>query len=581
MAVSTGANGSSTTTVAVNTPEWRDNDEDEESSADDDESDYNPHETQTQEDVLEKEVILEGEADDDEDDERALFFPTVSRTGSKNKRNARSQGGRNSKRICRRTDSPEVLPVTPVPKVSLKARRAGAVVAAPTKSEARKPMLPLLDTAVGAPPTRATRATQHRARTGSKAMIPPRVGHLVLVRYIEARKFFFGYAVARAGKLWEITPSDGSPTIYSELKNMRDGAFRVGDFVSVSADSGGENCGDAIVIAVDEQWDEDRTVKVKIGGKEEDMEERYVAIRHLSIEERHINQWNDRKISHKDLESDDGMETMSAPTSAALNRRESFTIPTPARNFASSNMRTPQTPSGKIFSGVGFILTNCDNATLKRITDCGGYIYSSWLNAFKFDGALENIKGAKGQQRWIRRPPGVGPSKGKARVAEMSPVTWVGNEDEQRVKIMFLVAGKVAMTAKTLISLALGIPCVSNKWIEACESEVSTFLWRRLYAHDFPFQGTRVAWIPYLLPSHNMQNPLAVVDNMLPSQAPDFQWGSEVNAESQVLDNILTHGPLAHRRILSDKRILYLAEECIRKLELDYDEVCKSPMRRA
>lgn len=464
----------------MNTPvEWRNDDEDEESSsgADDDASDYNPQATQaqTQDDIFE-EVVVEGVEDDEEDEEQALFRPTASRSSKKTKRGARSQGGRDSKRVCRRTESPDVLPVKPAPKTSLKSQRTAA--APPTKNSLRKLELPMLDTnviasSVEAPPTRSTRAAQNRARTGSKVVTSPRIGHLVLVRYAEAKRFFLGYAVVRTGKLWEITPSDGEPTVYSEVKNMREGVFREGDLVTVSADSGGENCGDAIVIAIDEHWDESRSVKVRIGGKEEDMEERYVSIRHLAVEERHIKQWSDRKVTHKDLEREDAMETMFAPTSAVLKRRESFAIATPGRAFTSSAIRTPQSTSGKIFSGIGFVLTNCDDATVKRITACGGYIYGSWLNAFKFDGALEHINGPKGQQRWIRRLAGIGQGKVKGRVAETSPATWVGNEDEQRVRTMFLVAGKVIMSAKTLISLALGIPCVSAKWIETCELEVS------------------------------------------------------------------------------------------------------------
>ncbi|KIM19555.1 hypothetical protein M408DRAFT_334357, partial [Serendipita vermifera MAFF 305830] len=562
------AKGSNTTTVAVNTPvEWNHDKEDEESSSssadDDDTSDYNFQETQTQEDRLEKEAIIEG-AQEEEDEDLALFRPIFARPGPKNKRQAKNQGGRDSKRVCRRTESWEERPVNSAPKSPLKARR-GATTPGPSKLRAQKPELPTLVTSTinriaGAPSARTTRAAQNRARTGSNAVVSPGIGHLVLVRYAEARRYFFGYAIVRTGKLWEIIPADGSPTVYSEPRYMREGVFRVDDPVIVSADSGGENCGDAIVIAVDEHWDENRSVKVLVGA-EGDTEERYVAIRHLSVEERNIKHWDDRKVTHKDLESEEAMETMSTSTSAALNLRESFTIPTPGRNVASSIIRTSQAASGKMFSGIGFVLTNCDDATTKRIAESGGCIYTSWLNAFHFDGAFENVKGLKGQQRWIRRPPGVNQGKGKSRVLETPPLQWIGNEDEQGVKTMFLIAGKVVMTAKTLISLALGIPCVSHQWVEACELE-----------------GKRVGWFPYLLPSHNLPSPLAFIPNALPSQAPDYQWGSDPHFESPVLESILNYRPLAHRRILNgNPRVLYIAQECIQKLTLDYDKHVDAP----
>jgi len=298
---------------------------------------------------------------------------------------------------------------------------------------------------------------------------PQAVGHLVLVRYADAKRFFLGYAVTRTGKLWEITPCDGSPIIYSEPKNMRDGIFRVDDLVTVSANSGGEDCGDAIVIAVDQHWDEDRTVKVRIGGEEE----RYVAIRYLSVQERDIHQWHDRKVAHKDLESEDGMESMAAPTSA-LHRSTSFAVPTPAKSFVSSIIRTPQTSAGKIFSGIGFILTTCESTMTKRLTDCGGYIYDGWLSAFKFGGVFETVKGSS-HRRWIRRIPGISHGKGKGRANELPAVQWIGNEHEQGVKTLFVIAGKVMLTAKTLIALAFGIPCVSDMWIKACEDAVGSF----------------------------------------------------------------------------------------------------------
>lgn len=71
-----------------------------------------------------------------------------------------------------------------------------------------------------------------------------------------------------------------------------------------------------------------------------------------------------------------------------------------------------------------------------------------------------------------------------------------------------------------------------------------------------------------------MPSPLALIPGTLPSQAPDYQWSSEALWESTVLENILAHEPLAHRRILLGKpRILYIAPECIKKLALDYDKV--------
>ncbi|KAG9021004.1 hypothetical protein FS842_006865, partial [Serendipita sp. 407] len=424
----------------------------------------------------------------------------------------------------------------------------------------RRPILSPLDTrnidTVGSMSTRrSTRATREsRTRTGSNARKSAALGHFVIVRRSETKRYFAGYAVERSGKHWQVDPCDGGVPIFAEPKHLRKCVFQEGDLVYVSPDGVGENIGDAIVIAVDERWDEERLVQVNIG----DEPKRYVAARYLSVLERNIKQWDSRKITHKDLETEDGVETMLPPTSA-LGRSNSMITPAKT-NTNGSSIRIPQVGSNKHFFGAGFILSNCDDTMARRIKDRGGFIYNSWLFAYRFNGGIEKIKSNKPESRWIRRAE---QARGRNKGPDLPAVQWIGDEIESTVKTIFVVAGKVATTAKNLIALALGVPIISFQWIEACETA-----------------GERVDWIPYLLPSHNQPNPLALdpeLPGILPLQMPDPMWGSQAYGVT-VLRDILTHSPLLHRRILLNKPMaLYLSDGCIQKLKDDSKEGKKAP----
>ncbi|PVF97287.1 hypothetical protein CPB86DRAFT_459303 [Serendipita vermifera] len=513
----------------------------ESSSPDDDTSDYEPQDTQTQ-DVVEKD-----DAESQEEDLDQLF--SHSSRSLRNKRTAKTQKNPRAKRICVRETSPKAL--TTLDGSSLKRE----IPSVPVESFNESPTKSFASSAVT---RRASRKTGGKGRSNSNATLLGAIGHLVMVRYPDAKKYFPGYAIARTGKVWQISPCDGGPAVFAEPKNMRKCIFELDDLVFVSADGEGDSCGDSIVIGIDERWEEDRMVLVRIAGREE----RPVALKYISVYDRHIKKWDNRKITHQELEKEDAGGSMAASTSM-LTRVPSFHTSS-SFGISGNSARTPRTPVGKHFLGVGFILTNCDDSVTKRILNGGGYIYSSWLQVYNFDGALEKIKGAAHRQRWIRRLPVGNDHLGKTITSP--PLTWVGNENAQGVHTLFVIAGKVMMTPKILLSLALGIPFVSSQWIEACESA-----------------GHRVDWIPYLLPSHNVYTPLSLVPNVLPSQTPDYQWGSDQYKSFSILENILDHAPLSHHRLLIEKhKVLYIAPGCINLLKLDVDErqefpPCKIP----
>ncbi|KAG8834324.1 hypothetical protein FRC17_009163 [Serendipita sp. 399] len=539
-----GASGSSTrsATEELHAPDQAEEDITGSSeSGKDNASDYEPQEFQTQPDVLEQEAVMSDLSDEDESD--ALFQEQP------RKRGAAVQGGRGMKRICRRKNSPKVA-----------ALMDHTATVEQSRTPNKKPILSPLDTTavnrLGPTPSRRSTRTvrENRARTGSNAAGSIALGHLVMVRHSDSKRYYPGYAVERSGRVWQVDPCDGGVPVFAEPKHMRKCVFQEGDLIYVSPDGVGENIGDGIVVAVDERWEEERMVKIDIA----DEPGRYVAVKYLSVFEKHIKQWDSRKLTHKDLEAEDGVETMPPPTSTMI---RSNSMVTPAKSNGNlSSIRIPQIGSNKPFFGAGFILSNCDESMAKRIKDRGGFIYNSWLYAYRFNGIFEKVKTNKLESRWIRRAEQV---RGRNKDSELSPVQWIGDEIESSVKTIFVVAGKVATTAKNLIALALGVPIISSRWIDACEDT-----------------GERVDWIPYLLPSHNQPNPLMLdpeLPGMLPLQMPDPLWGSPAYATA-VLREILTHAPLIHRRLLLNKPMaLYLSEACVQKLKEDTKGGKKAP----
>jgi hypothetical protein len=426
-----------------------------ESSEHDDTGDYKPGDTQSQSQQEGTAVVLDRDEDSDPD---MLFSRDRYGTGSR-KRNAKSQTGPATGAKRRRMNSPKVTPTLPT-LVPASLRKPNQ----PDSPTAKKPILPPLQTS-GAQFVGVRRNTRNRGQSNARAVTGAQIGHLVMVRFPDAKRYYPGHAVERAGRSWQVEPCDGGAAVFAEPKFIRRCEFRAGDLVTVApGGDGGEDCGDAMVIGVDERWEEARAVLVRIGG--DGGEERHVQVRYLSVQERHIKGWDDRKVTHKDLEKDDGAESI---PSAALTRTTSMVIPNALKASGNSINRIPQIQPANYFKGVGFLLTGCDPLITKRLIEAGGYIYESWLGAYKFDGGFEKVRRQGTQRRWIRKQPSTGGGRGRSKSTETPALQWIGNRDEQNVKTLFVVAGgEVKLTPKTLIGLAFGVPYVSHKWIEAC-----------------------------------------------------------------------------------------------------------------
>jgi hypothetical protein len=444
--------------------------DDEDSSSEDDNdnaSDYQPQATQTQLDFLEGEAV---NTDDESQFVSKPPKPTASSRRGIGKRRPQNRGGRDLKRLCQRDITPKLSPALVSPKMSTKKKTVDMEI------PASKPVLPPLDTSTAPVDpslnmisrTRTSRRST-RGQSFSKAVAAAEAGHLVFVRHPDKR-WYPGYTLTKVRKSWEIRPCDErSATVVVELKYIRIGELRVDDAVFVAARPAGEDWGDALVIGVDERWEKFREVKVKIGTGEET----YVGVQYISIYDRDIGlTWDDRKVTHEDLEAVDGLERVQLKTTTSLARTASI-IPTPTNGTSArpaTSYRSFPTSSRKIFNGIGFILTSCGLEDTKLIKDRGGHIYESWLNIFQFGGSIETAKG--GHERWIHRANGESGRRRSSMSVDVSPIKFIGNDNEESVKSIFVVAGKVMITAKILIALSFGIPCVSTKWLEACAAAV-------------------------------------------------------------------------------------------------------------
>jgi hypothetical protein len=111
----------------------------------------------------------------------------------------------------------------------------------------------------------------------------------------------------------------------------------------------------------------------------------------------------------------------------------------------------------RLFAGTGFVLTGEKSDSFpKKLAAVGATVFDSWTSLYRLTGQSIQVDGKKAKSRWI----------GLRRSIE-----YCGKDDIERV---FLISNQSNQTAKYLIALGLGIPCISRSWVEEClEKQVS------------------------------------------------------------------------------------------------------------
>jgi len=192
-------------------------------------------------------------------------------------------------------------------------------------------------------------------------------------------------------------------------------------------------------------------------------------------------------------------------------------------------------PTGRgSFQGIAFVLTNChDPSSLKKTILSNGGTVGEDIDSFWSVGGIKSAAKMRDQEY------------------ECAELKWNEELEEGELKTVLLIADGPSRKPKMMKAAALGVPCVSRKWVEVARAEVSRVVFylpfdltssrvslspfvRRL--SDFPIVSSSslllleqktVHWISYLLPKprsfyHDLED--------VQTQAILDAWGKDPNA---------------------------------------------------
>ncbi|CAL1704626.1 unnamed protein product [Somion occarium] len=197
----------------------------------------------------------------------------------------------------------------------------------------------------------------------------------------------------------------------------------------------------------------------------------------------------DVRIAGRTLQSE-WKDRMLQPDEIITAVRPRAVKPSPAQSRMSlASAGSSKSIRSRILGKTGFVITmspgNSDWDSEKKtimasVKTSGGHVFDDWGQVFKMEG-----RSSQGGKRWI---------------IEEGDVTFMKPELDR----VFLLSDQCNRKPKFLIALALGIPCLSLDWLEACIREKND-----------------VDWHPYLLPAGMSETLDARV-----SQFVDLDWGS-------------------------------------------------------
>jgi len=199
--------------------------------------------------------------------------------------------------------------------------------------------------------------------------------------------------------------------------------------------------------------------------------------------------------------------------------------PSPSRSATSlhslnTNAKGPR-QSHKFLQKVGLIVSlgsNTNDRTedgksrsdiLRAVRDSGGVVVDDLFRYLKMDILFST-------HRWI---------------IERDSVQWIGEPKE--LQRLFLIADNHNLKPKYLMALALGIPCLSTKWLYACLEAVSVMVFIMSTSIHAQYQSRELDWRPYLLP----QGRPTILESVLPSQQVDLCWGERPEHLFDIMEN--------------------------------------------
>lgn len=184
----------------------------------------------------------------------------------------------------------------------------------------------------------------------------------------------------------------------------------------------------------------DGAVEVLVNEVAEKKRLKYLRIAHKTI----LFCWNERRISPHDVST----------TVKPVKRHVS---PSPSK-MSLLNIPAARGQRKKLLQKLGLIVTlgnmgtKMKETTMSHLKNSGAVLIEDLNTIFQMDGTHTTQN-----NRWTLRK---------------DEVQWIGQSDITR---LLLVADDCSQRPKFLISLALGIPCLSYRWIEECMTKVSLF----------------------------------------------------------------------------------------------------------
>ncbi|KAG9008943.1 hypothetical protein FRB93_005993 [Tulasnella sp. JGI-2019a] len=306
----------------------------------------------------------------------------------------------------------------------------------------------------------------------------------VFARWTKNKFYYPGIVIARSERMSNkfTVRFDDDTQADVDVSKIRLGMLQVGDVVQIV-----DRWRETGVVRDVSEWTARDGWAVEIAMKDKDGDEEQILCegKKLRIPEKEINrQWDDRAMGIDNVEINsegstgveepvDEPEDIASPkpstnpTRSAARRRSSTrgpsvaVVPRSASRRHSGHGAVGGDGKGGVFSSIAFVITMHPSGKSDGSTDrdkerlChdiiqgGGTVYDNWDSLYSIQGK-DGVTGRK-DVRWI------GPRRG--------------------VNTVLLLADQPTQTAKYLMALALGVPCVASAWIRDCAAGLD-FSWR-------------------------------------------------------------------------------------------------------
>ncbi|KAJ8475105.1 hypothetical protein ONZ45_g15719 [Pleurotus djamor] len=275
------------------------------------------------------------------------------------------------------------------------------------------------------------------------------------------------------------------------LEQLRRAELKVGDEVVVPS----KNSKTYEVVNVDDQYTS-ALVTLRLRGVDSEF-----PISDICVHMKTINStWNDRRIKAEGL-----VTKVKQPA------------PSPSNITLNSTVRV----KSEALTGLGIVITmgpstktEVTKEDIAKIVLSGrGVVVDDWSNVVDLAGTYE-----ENNQRWV---------------ITQDQVQWIGDCDT--ISKIFLVSNEANEKPRYLMALALGVPCISYKWLKACIEE-----------------DAEIEWSPYLLPQGFVESLEAHV-----SQFVDLFWCASKEHLRKIAANKVPP------KIMMEKSILCLGREFI------------------